>query len=70
MEGVEGHYTRSSQPAEVSDATYKSADGADDWAARSAEAYKFAEHSVLLSGELQGNESGRVEVSVRASVPL
>jgi hypothetical protein len=70
VEGVEGHCTRSSQPAEVSDATYKSADRADDWAARLAEAYKFAERSVLLSGELQGNESGRVEVRVRASVPL
>ncbi len=38
----------------------KSADGADDGAARAAEAHKFAERPILLSGELQGDGGGGV----------
>ncbi len=60
VEGVDGCYTRGSEPVEVSDATDKSTDGADDWAARVAEAHKFTEHPILLSGELQGDEGGGV----------
>jgi hypothetical protein len=60
VEGIEGRYTGCLQPAEVSDATDKSVDGADDGAARAAEAHKLAEHPVLSSGELQGNKGGGV----------
>jgi hypothetical protein len=60
VEGIDGCYTGGSQPAEVSDAKDKSVDGADDGAARAAEAHKFAERPILLSGELQGNEGGGV----------
>ncbi len=60
MEGVEGFYISGSPPAEVSDTTDKSADGADDGAARVAEAHKFAERPILLSGELQGDKGGGV----------
>ncbi len=60
MEGVEGRCTGCSQPVEVLDATDKSADGADDGAARAAEAHKLTVHPILLSGELQGNKGGGV----------
>ena len=51
MVGIDGGGTRGPETAEVFDATDQGVDGAEDRAARAAEADKFASCPVLLGGK-------------------
>ncbi len=69
MVGVDGGGTRGLEMVEVFDAMDQGTNGAENRAARAAETDKFSSCPVLLGGKFEGNEGGRVQVSVRAGVP-